>query len=219
MSPFYTPRQLAFFQQTLSILQSIQAPQSLETKAAELLVIEPAPFIIDNSPLAIDNTDTLAQAIQTELNASPVIHTAPLVSNNTALLAVTTAPVAENLANKAHALAHAPMAAFYDDLVFKQTSAAFLQSLPWTGKTAPSKNTVINENIINSDTLLIPNSAQFFKNLPWQVQTKTPLSADNDLFTISQLATQTALHAAQTINKPPLTKPILAGEFFTALPW
>jgi hypothetical protein len=136
--------------------------------------------------------------------------------------------------------------------VVNNTCAAFFQSLPWDNTVhTPLATSVVNHAVVDKPiaedddfatravaSAITANqsakntSAGFFRSLPWQGQahiidsSKVLAAMDSDDFaSIANLATQTALNAAQrgsgeyNVPTPQLTGRNTASGFFQTLPW
>jgi hypothetical protein len=182
--------------------------------------------VTDNAPSVIDT------------NAVSTMAEIPV-----AVAAVSTSPTVKTCATFFQSLpwdnsVHAPSAkTAINDVAVTVSSPSTIINAPSAFKTTALDdnfaNSMVTAAITANNQTAKNTTAGFFRSLPWQGQGQTPaidsrsiLSAmDNDDFaTISHLATQTALQAAQHGNNEysvdtPLAGRKTASGFFQTLPW
>ncbi len=156
----------------------------------------------------------IVDADQVKVPETPIVSEA----DNTATIGAPPAPIAP-ISVAGLSAQQPPILTEPDDT---RTSAVFFNSLPWQ---TPAPQTARIPSPPTAGLLAQEATAKsFFHGLPWQGNTKTGDVTETakhlDVSSIAELATQTALQAAQksaSLQNQPTAK--TASGFFQSLPW
>ena len=225
MAQPYTARQLDFFKFTLKILESavsgteLPIAEALPVQAALVVSATPAVQVVQERKEAVDRLGDALTASSVESFVTPTVTAPPTRQLEAFTVAMPQAKTSTVFFQDLPWQQEPPVAPKTEVITYTgskavKTTATFFQALPWS-QSAP----------VSSTSAPTQRTEAFFKSLPWQGQPQqspdfiTAMSND-DFSTIANIATQTAIQAAQRgLNSNAVVSKEAASHFFHALPW